>query len=112
VELAFRQLFALQEEVVYGGNLRPLPPTGTLVDRIYPWLRQYFLFRQVYNRCGVVLEKARFALTRQRGVLSQLQSALDQMHVALRRMDTDTYRLSPTLELIERAQNLCTQVEE
>lgn len=112
LEMAFRQLFALQEEVVYGGNLRPLPLTGTLVDRIYPWLRQYFLFRQVYNRCGVILEKARFALTRQRGVLSQLQASLDQIHVALRRMNTDAYGLSSALELIEKAQNLCAQIEE
>lgn len=112
VEWAFRQLFALQEEVVYGGNLRPLPLTGTLVDRIYPWLKQYFLFRQVYNRCGVILEKARFALTRQRAVLSQLQSALDQMHAILRQLDTDVSRLTPALDLIEKAQNLCTQIEE
>lgn len=112
VEQAFRQLFALQEEVVYGGNLRPLRPTGTLVDRIYPWLKQYFLFRQVYNRCGVILEKARFALMRQRAVLSQLQAVLDQVHAILRQLDTDVSRLAPMLDLIEKAQNLCTQIEE
>lgn len=112
LDMAFRQLFAIQEEVVYGGGLRPLPLTGTLVDRIYPWLKQYFLLRQVYNRCGAVLEKARFALTRQRAVLAQLQSALDQMRVELRRVSADTYKLSPAFELIEKARNLCDQIEE
>ncbi|HEY3992431.1 MAG TPA: hypothetical protein VGM01_06070 [Ktedonobacteraceae bacterium] len=112
LELAFQQLFAIQERVIYGGQLRPLLPTGTLVDKIYPWLKQYFLFRQVYNRCGVILEKARFALTRQRAVLAQLKSALDQVRLELRLTSTDTRKLSPAFELIEKAQNLCNQIEE
>lgn len=112
LELAFQQLFAIQERVIYGGQLRPLLPTGTLVDKIYPWLKQYFLFRQVYNRCGVILEKARFALTRQRTVLTQLKSALDQVRLELRLIGTDASKLSPAFELIEKAQNLCNQIEE
>ena len=112
LELAFQQLFVIQEEVVYGGLLRPLPPTGTLVDKIYPWLKQYYLFRQIYNRCGAVIEKARFALTRQRAVLTQLKSALDQMRVELRLVSANTYTLTTAFELIETAQNLCDQVEE
>jgi hypothetical protein len=112
LELAFQQLFAIQEEVVYSGQLRPLAPTGTLVDKIYPWLRQYFLFRQIYNRCGVILEKARFALTRQRAALAQLQSTLDQVRVELRLTSMDTRRLSPAFELLEKARTLCEQVEE
>jgi hypothetical protein len=112
LKAAFQQLFAIQEEVVYRGNLRPLPATGTLVDKVYPWLRQYYLFRQVYNRSGVILEKARFALTRQRTVLAQLKSALDQMRVELRLRRADTSTLAAALDLIEKAQYLCNQVEE
>lgn len=112
LKLAFQQLLAIQEEVVYGGRLRYLAPTGTMVDRVYPWLKQYFLFRQMYNRSSVVLEKARFALTRQRSVLAQLQTALDEIRVELRLTNSDTRRLSPAFALIERAQNLCEQVEE
>ena len=112
VELAFQQLFALQERVIYGGQLHSLPPTGTLVDKIYPWLKQYFLFRQVYNRCGVTLEKARFALTRQRAVLAQLKSALDQVRLELRLTSADTHKLSPAFELIEKAQGFCEQIDE
>ena len=112
IELAFQQLFALQEEVVYSGHLRPLMPTGTLVDKIYPWLRQYFLFRQVYNRCGAIIEKARLAFTRQRAMLAQLQAIFDQMRVELRMTNADARRLAPVYELLERARNLCGQAEE
>lgn len=112
LEMAFQQLFVIQEEVVYGGPLRPLPPTGTLVDKIYPWLKQYYLFRQIYNQCGAVLEKARFSLTRQRTVLAQLKSALDQMRSSLSQGTRGTAQLAPTFELIEKAQYLCDQVEE
>ncbi|HEX7736443.1 MAG TPA: hypothetical protein VF458_16440 [Ktedonobacteraceae bacterium] len=113
LEAAFQQLFAIQEEVVYSGKVpRVLPPTGTQVDRIYPWLKQYYLFRQAYSRCGTVLDKARFALTRQRAVLAQLQADLDQIRVTLRQEGRATEALAPTLELIEKARLLCAQVEE
>lgn len=113
LEAAFQQLFAIQEEVVYSGKaLRALPPTGTLVDKIYPWLKQYFLFRQVYSRCGQVLEKARFALTRQRAVLVQLQADLEQIRTSLYRQAREPGALAPTFELIEKARSLCAQVEE
>ncbi|HVU67067.1 MAG TPA: hypothetical protein VHD63_08065 [Ktedonobacteraceae bacterium] len=112
LEKAFHQLFAIQDDVIYRGQLRPLPPTGTLVDRIYPWLRQYYLFRQVYTRCGTVLEKARFALTRQRTVLTQLRVALDQIHKELHLVSLNPRAPTAALELVEKARDLCSQVDE
>lgn len=113
LETAFQQLFAMQEEVVYRGKaLRFLPPTGTLVDRIYPWLKQYYLFRQVHSRCGAVLDKARFALTRQRAVLVQLQADLDQIRASLYQEVGASEALASTFDLIESAQQLCVQIEE
>ncbi len=112
LEMAFQQLFAIQEEVVYGGPLRPLPPTGTLVDRVYPWLKQYYLFRQAYNRCGAVIEKARFALTRQKAALVELIAVLDQIRGQMRLDNSSPQMHATTLDLLAQAQSLCRQIEE
>lgn len=109
LEQALQQLFAIQEGVVYGGVLQPLIPTGTPVDRIYLWLKQYYQLRQIYPRLGAAIEKLRLALTRQRTLLNQLASALDQTHAEIR---LGTSRPAASLDLMEKAQQLCGQVEE
>ena len=110
LEQAFQQLFAIQEAAVYGEALQPLTPTGTMIDRVYPWLKQYYQLRQVYPRFGATIEKIRLSLTRQRTLLTQLTSALDQTHAEIRlggsRATTDS------LDFVEKAQQLCGQVEE
>ncbi len=110
LELAFQQLFAIQEAVVYGEAFQPLKPTGTLVDRIYPWLKQYYQIRQVYPRFGAIIEKLRLALTRQRTLLTQLTSALDQIHAEILLRSSRDSRDS--LNFVEKAQQICEQVEE
>ncbi len=112
VEQAFQQLFAIQEAVVYRGALQPLIPTGTLVDRIYPWLKQYYQLRQMFIRCSYALEKLRLLLTRQRTLLTQLSSFLGQTHSDIRLVTRDIRALSSTLEIVEKSQQLCDQLEE
>jgi len=109
LEQAFQQLIAIQEGVVYGGTLQPFTPTGTVVDRIYLWLKQYYQLRQMYLHLGAAIEKLRLALTRQRTLLAQLASALDQTHAEIR---LGTHSPTASLDLVEKAQQLCGQVEE
>jgi hypothetical protein len=112
LEQAFQQLFAIQTAVVYGGSLQPLMPTGTLVDKIYPWLKQYYQFRQAYSHCLAAVEQMRLTLTHQRTLLAQLTSALDQAHADVRLVILDSRELAISLEPVEKAQHLCKQAEE
>lgn len=112
LEQAFQQLFAIQEAVVYGEAPQLLRPTGTLVDRIYPWLKQYYQLRQMFVRCGYVLEKLRQPLVRQRALLSQLSSSLGQTHTDLHPLVQEACARAATIELVEKAQQLCGQIEE
>ena len=112
LELAFQQLFAIQETVIYGGALQPLAPTGTLVDRIYPWLKQYYQLRQVSVHFSASLEKIRLILARQRTLLHQLTSTLDQTHLEVSQETRNTRPLPCSLERVEKAQQLCGQIEE
>lgn len=112
LEQAFQQLFALQTSVVYGGALQPLVPTGTLVDKIYPWLKQYYQLRQMYAQCLAAIERMRQILTRQRTLLMQLTSALDQTHVDVRLAEIGSEPVARSLKPVERAQHLCRQAEE
>ena len=112
LEQAFQQLFAIQTAVVYGGALQPLMPTGTLVDKIYPWLKQYYQLRQMYIHCLAAVEKMRQTLIHQRTLLTQLTSTLDQAHADVQLEISDSRKLSISLEPVEKAQHLCKQAEE
>lgn len=112
LEQAFQRLFSIQEDVIYGGTLKPLVPTETVVDRIYPWLKQYYQFRQVYARCGATVERSRLCLVRQKTLLSQLSSTLDQMHSEIRVVVKDPQLSSAALTDIEKARSLCERAEE
>lgn len=112
LEQAFQQLCVIQNAVIYQGVLQPLPPTGTLIDRIYPWLKQYHQLRQVYARFSALLEKIRLTLARQRTLLMQLTSALDQTHASIRLGIERAGACTHALACLEKAQQLCTQIEE
>ncbi|HEY1353311.1 MAG TPA: hypothetical protein VGF67_27190 [Ktedonobacteraceae bacterium] len=112
LEQAFQQLFAIQNAVIYQSALPPLPPTGTLIDRIYPWLKQYHQLRQVYMRFGTLLEKVHLTLARQRTLLMQLTSTLDQTHARMRLGTERPGACTNSLDALEKAQQLCMQIEE
>lgn len=112
LEQAFQQLFTIQTSVVYGGALQPLTPTGTLVDKIYPWLKQYYHLRQVYAQCLAAIEQMRQTLTHQRTLLMQLTSALDQTHADVRLAEVGSGPRSLSLGPVEKAQHLCKLAEE
>lgn len=112
LEQAFQQLFTIQTSVVYGGALQPLMPTGTLVDRIYPWLKQYYQLRQMYAQCLAAVEQMRQTLTHQRTLLMQLTSALDQTHADVRLAEVGSGPVSLSLGPVEKAQHLCKLAEE
>jgi hypothetical protein len=112
LEQAFQQLFAIQNAVIYQSALPPLPPTGTLLDRIYPWLKQYHQLRQVYMRFGTLLEKVHLTLARQRTLLMQLTSILDQLHARMRLGTERSGACTHSLDALEKAQQLCMQIEE
>lgn len=112
LEQAFQQLFAIQSSVIYQGTLYPLSPTGTLIDRIYPWLKQYHQLRQVHTRFSTILEKIRLTLARQRTLLMQLASALDQTHARIHLGIENPAAYIHALDSLEKAQQLCLQIEE
>lgn len=112
LEQAFQQLLAIQNAVIYQGTLPPLPPTGTLIDRIYPWLKQYHQLRQVSTRFGSILEKIRLTLARQRTLLMQLTSVLDQTHARIRLGTEMSDAGTTSLDFLEKAQHLCLLIEE
>jgi HAMP domain-containing protein len=111
--LAFQQFFALQDTLVHGTPLPPLVPTGTVVDNLYPWLKQYYQLRQGYLRSTALLERLRLGLTRQRTLLAQLTLVIDQIHAAMRTLAQETHdsHLSQ-LEFVEKAQRISEQVTE
>jgi len=111
--LAFQQFFALQDSLVHGIPLPPLMPTGTVVDNLYPWLRQYHQIRQGYLRSGPLVERLRFGLTRQRTLLAQLTLAIDQAHAATRTLAQDAHESHLSLlECVEKAQRITEQINE
>jgi hypothetical protein len=112
LEQAFQRLFAIQSSVIYQSTLHPLSPTGTLIDRIYPWLKQYHQLRQASTRFATILEKIRLTLARQRTLLMQLASALDQTHARIRLGMEKPGAYIYSLDCLEKAQQLCLQIEE
>ena len=111
-EQAFQQLFAAQDAIARGGALPSLPPTGTSVDKIYPWLRQFYQLRQMYSHCGRTIEKVHLALLRQSTQLTQLTLTLNQAHTNLWPMAEEGTLPFPTLEGLEKSQQMCRNVEE
>lgn len=112
LELAFQQLFAVRDAIMHRGVLEPFAPTGTLVDQIYPWLRQFYQIRQVFTHSGETAEKIRLALTRQRTLVHQLLAALDQTHAEAQFVIKDAKMLATAFEGVEKSRQLCQQVEE
>lgn len=113
MEMALQQFFSAQDTIIHGGTPRPLLPTGTIVDRLHPWLKQYAQLRHAYLQSGFLLEKMRLSLTRQRTLLTQLTLSLDQIHGLLRLASADTKEAwSSMLLFLEKAQQFCGQVEE
>ena len=111
-EQAFQQLFAAQDAIARGGALPSLPPTGTSVDKIYPWLRQFYQLRQMYSHCGRTIEKVHLALLRQSTQLTQLTLTLNQAHTNLWPMAEEGTLPFPALEGLEKSQQMCRNVEE
>ncbi len=109
LEQAFQQFFVVQETVIHGGFLRSLTPTGTLIDKLYPWLKQYHQLRQTYVGVGASAEKIRLGLLRQRTLLTQLTLSLDQAHAQTRQTPASH---PSTLEYVEKAQQTCGQIDD
>lgn len=112
LEQAVQQLFAIRDAVVYQGTLQPLVPTGTYVDQIYPWLKQFYQSRQICAYCSEGLEKVRQTLLRQKSSLIQLKSSLEQTQIDAQTMGAGTSIHSFTVAHLEKVQQFYQQVEE
>jgi len=112
LDQAFQRLFAVRDALMHRGVLEPFASTGTLVDQIYPWLKQFYQMRLLSTRCGESAEKARLALTRQRTLVHQLLAALDQTHAEAQFLIKDEQLLAVAFAGVDKARQLCQQVEE
>lgn len=112
LEQAFQQLFAIRDKIVHLGVLQPFIPTGTYVDQLYPWLKQFYHLRQFSSRCNETVEKARQTLTRQRTLVTQLMSMIDQTHSEVQMILRGANALPSTLVGVEKSQQVCRQVDE
>jgi hypothetical protein len=107
MEQAFQQLFAIRDAIMHQGAVHAFNPTGTYVDQIYPWLKQFYQTRQLFVQYSKVAERMRLALLQQRTLILQLKSSLEQQVPG-----KETRFLSSAFENIERSQLLCLQVED
>ncbi len=114
IETGLQQLVELQDTISHGGALKPLPATGTLVDRLYPAVQRYYYLRSMASRSGSSLDKVRSNLTQQEALLAQLTSALAQAH-SLAQLTDASRTSSPQFSFIEpltTAQQLCVQIKD
>ena len=111
-EQAFQQLFTIRDAIMHQGTLLPLTPTGTNIDQLYPWLKQFYQLRQMSVRGGEAVEKVRQSLARQRTLMIQLLSALDQAHAEIQVLGKDAKGITPALEDIEKSQQISQQLDE
>jgi hypothetical protein len=113
LEQALQQIFEIQSTLFYGGPLRHYSPTGTVVDHLYPSFQRYDQLRQVVAEGGSSIDMVRRELIQQRPLLMQLDAVLVQTHGLVQLLPDDTQRphLS-SVQLIEKAQQLCAQINE
>ncbi|MEO7020431.1 MAG: hypothetical protein ABI234_09810 [Ktedonobacteraceae bacterium] len=112
LEQALQQLFAVRDAIIHQGTLHPFNPTGTYADQLYPWVKQFYQSRRLSAQYGETVEKVRLTLLRQRTLVTQLKSSLDQTHINAQTLGKETRILSSAIEGVEKAQQLCLQVEE
>src|SRR5216684_1911764 len=113
LEQALQQLFDIQNTLSYGGPLRPFSPTGTVVDHLYPSFQRYDHLRQGVAQGCSSIDMVRRELIQQKPLLTQLDAILVQTHALVRLLPDETQRphLS-SVQLIEKAQQLCAQINE
>jgi hypothetical protein len=108
MEQGLQQLLELQDIISHGGGLKSLPPSGTLVDRLYPAVQRYYYLRSMATRSGSSLEKMRANFAQQEVLISQLTSVLAQTH-SLAQLSTSHLSFTQPLET---AQQLCIQIKD
>ncbi|MBA2394032.1 MAG: hypothetical protein H0V70_14985 [Ktedonobacteraceae bacterium] len=108
IEQGLQQLLELQDSVSHGGALKPLPPSGTLVDRLYPAVQRYYYLRSMTTRSGSSIEKIRTNLAQQEALISQLTTVLAHAY-SLAQLSTSQLILTQPLEA---AQQLCIQIKD
>jgi hypothetical protein len=57
-----------------------LAPTGTFLDRIHPFFKQYHLLRHLAVRSSTTVEQVRIHLSQQKNQVSQLGTTLSSLH--------------------------------
>jgi methyl-accepting chemotaxis protein len=113
IERALQQLIDMQNTLLDGGSLKPLAPTRTLADHIYPIFQQYYRISQLVARSGPASDKIRKEFTQQQHMLTQLASVLAQTHALLQLLPDSTKNVQESsLQLVEKAQELCNQLNE
>ncbi len=112
LEEGLQQLVELQDTVSHGGALKSLPPTGTLVDRLYPAVQRYYYLRSMATRSGTSLDKVRTNLTQQETLITQLTSVLAQTHSLAQLSSISQPSQLSFVEPLEAAQQLCIQLKE
>ncbi len=112
LEQAFQQLFTIHDTLIQRKLLQPFVPTGTLVDQVYPWLKQLDQLRQTSSHCSESVELMRPMLLQQKHLLTQMTSALTQTYTEAQLLARDTTAFSFVVKEVKRAQDCCQQVED
>jgi hypothetical protein len=113
LEHALQQLYELQSAIFDRGSFKPLAPTGTLVDYIYPTFQRYYQLNQAMAQSNAFLEGAAKDLTQQRTMLLHLESVLSQLGNTLQyHLRTSQTQPSTQAPYLEEAQQLCIHIHE
>jgi hypothetical protein len=113
LEQALQQLFDLQNAILSGASLKPLPRSNTLADHIYPIFHRCYQLGQIITRSNAALDRIHNGAIQQSNAASQLTSVLSQARIAMQLLpDNAKASLSSSFKLIEKAQQLCEQIDE
>ena len=136
LEQALQRLLDIQNAVAYGGPIKPYLPSGTLADNLQPILQRHYQLNNRVAESGSSFDKVRVDLTQQKTLISELYASLHQVRSStltlpnpndtrgtqssslqhksstepLFSTEKASSRFDMHMQLLERMQQLCTQI--
>jgi hypothetical protein len=137
LEQALQRLLDIQNAVVYGGPIKPYSSSGTLADSLQPILQRHYQLNNRVTESSSSFEKIRLELTQQKTLVSELYAGLHQVRSSTltlpdandmrgiqsssslyksstepltARPEKSSSRFDMHMQLLERMQQLCTQI--
>ncbi|MBV9709864.1 MAG: hypothetical protein JO011_02975 [Ktedonobacteraceae bacterium] len=139
LEQALQQLLDVQNAAFHGRAIKSYQPSGTLADRLQPILQRHYNLSNSIVESGPAFEKIRVELARQKTLVSELFSGLHEVRscalalpgyndtrsmppstlqhksladpsLSIARTEKAASRFDVQMQLIDRVQELCTQI--